>query len=134
MMSLKEVGEWWGELQEDFRRLRQNHQDYLREFYGPSAEKQMKSAEFLVYKQHLIRYLEDFVQDLQSSAAQIGALLESFSEEQVHRILTLVHKSALEVPRPRWGPGLFLAAGTLAAGAGRVEFADGVVYRERFHG
>src|SRR5699024_7880493 len=94
-MSLKEVGEWWRELQEDFRRLRQNHQDYLREFYGPSAEKQMKSAEFLVYKQHLIRYLEDFVQDLQSSAAQIGALLESFSEEQVHRILTLVHKSAL---------------------------------------
>ena len=29
-MSLKEVGEWWEELQEDFRRLRQNHQDYLR--------------------------------------------------------------------------------------------------------
>ena len=106
-MSLKEVGEWWGELQEDFRRLRQNHQDYLREFYGPSAEKQMKSAEFLVYKQHLIRYLEDFVQDLQSSAAQIGALLESFSEEQVHRILTLVHKSALEVPRPHGDQGSF---------------------------
>ena len=32
-MSLKQVGEWWQELQEDFRRLRQNHQDYLREFY-----------------------------------------------------------------------------------------------------
>lgn len=67
----------------------------------------MKSAEFLVYKQHLIRYLEDFVQDLQSSAAQIGALLESFSEEQVHRILTLVHKSALEVPRPHGDQGSF---------------------------
>ena len=99
-MSLKDIGEWWQELQEDFRRLRQDHQDYLREFYGPGAERQMKSEEFIAYKQHLIRYLEDFIQDLQSSAAQIGALLESFSEEQVSRILDLVHKSALEIPRP----------------------------------
>ena len=92
-MSLKEIGEWWQELQEDFRRLRQNHQDYLREFYGPNAEKQMKSAEFIAYKQHLIHYLEDFIQDLQSSAAQIGALLESFTGEQVNRILALVHQA-----------------------------------------
>ena len=99
-MTLKDVGEWWQELQEDFRRLRQSHQDYLREFYGPGAEKQMKSAEFIAYKQHLIRYLEDFIQDLQSSAAQIGALLESFSGDRVERILELVHQSALAIPRP----------------------------------
>ena len=99
-MSLKDVGEWWQELQEDFRRLRQNHQDYLREFYGPSAEKQMRSAEFIAYKQHLIRYLEDFIQDLQSSATQISAQLEAFTEEQIDRILTLVYQSALEIPRP----------------------------------
>ena len=49
---------------------------------------------------HLIHYLEDFIQDLQSSAAQIGALLESFTGDQVNRILTLVHQSALEIPRP----------------------------------
>ena len=99
-ISLKDVGEWWQELQEDFRRLRQNHQDYLREFYGPNAEKQMKSAEFIAYKQHLIRYLEDFIQDLQSSATQIGAQLEAFTDDQIDRILTLVHQSALEIPRP----------------------------------
>lgn len=99
-MSSKDVGEWWQELQEDFRRLRQNHQDYLREFYGPSAEKQMRSAEFIAYKQHLIHYLEEFIQDLQSSSTQIGAKLESFSDDQVERILSLVHQSALEIPRP----------------------------------
>lgn len=100
-MSLKDIGEWWQELQEDFRRLRQNHQDYLREFYGPNAEKQMKSAEFIAYKQHLIRYLEDFIQDLQRSAAQIGAQLEAFTADQVNRILTLVHQSELAIPHPR---------------------------------
>lgn len=100
-MSLKHVGEWWQELQEDFRRLMQNHQDYLREFYGPGAERQMKSAEFIAYKNHLIRYLEEFIQDLQSSAAQIGAQLDALTGDRVDHILDLVHQSALEIPRPR---------------------------------
>ena len=99
-MSLKQVGEWWQELQEDFRRLRQNHQDYLREFYGPGAERQMKSAQFIAYKNHLIHYLEEFIQELQSSASQIGAQLDTFTEERVEHILNLVHQSALEIPRP----------------------------------
>lgn len=28
----KEINEWWNNLQEDFKRLNQNYQDYLREF------------------------------------------------------------------------------------------------------
>ena len=35
----KEINEWWNNLQEDFRRLNQNYQDYLREFYSGRAEK-----------------------------------------------------------------------------------------------
>ena len=53
-MSLKDIGDWWQDLQEDFSRLSQSYQDYLREFYGPSAEKYMKSEDFIVYKRHLI--------------------------------------------------------------------------------
>jgi len=47
-MSLKDVGDWWQDLQEDFSRLSQSYQDYLREFYGPSAEKYMRSEDFIV--------------------------------------------------------------------------------------
>ena len=87
-MSLKEIGEWWQELQEDFRRLRQNHQDYLREFYGPNAEKQMKSAEFIAYKQHLIHYLEDFIQD-----EEAGVPVDEAGRELLRRELANVLKS-----------------------------------------
>jgi uncharacterized protein (TIGR02677 family) len=100
-MSLKEVGAWWQDLQEDFNHLSQKHQDYLREFYDPSAEKHMKSSAFISHKQNLIRYLEDFIQDLQSSSTQIGAQLEALSPEQTEHILSLVHRSELEVPRPQ---------------------------------
>ncbi len=100
-LPLREVNAWWQDLQEDFQRLSQNHQDFLREFYGPGMEMQMKSVDFIVYKQNLVRYLEDFIQDLQHSAAQIGAQLERFSQEQVAHILDLVRRSELEIPRPQ---------------------------------
>ena len=100
-LPLREVHTWWQDLQEDFQRLSQNHQDYLREFYGPGMEMQMKSVDFILYKQHLVRYLEDFIQDLQRSCAQIGAQLERFSPKQTAHILDLVQRSELEVPRPQ---------------------------------
>ncbi|MCM1233762.1 MAG: DUF2397 domain-containing protein, partial [Ruminococcus flavefaciens] len=62
---------------------------------------QMKSVDFIVYKQSLIRYLEEFIQELQHSAAQIGAQLERFSPKQVAHILDLVRRSELEIPRPQ---------------------------------
>ena len=110
----KEIGEWWQDLQEDFSRLSQSYQDYLRDFYGPSAEKYMRSEDFLAYKKHLISYLEDFVQDLQHSAAQIGAPLEAIPPATAERILELVTKSELEIPRavsekkPNWQEDLRL--------------------------
>lgn len=100
-MPLREVNAWWQDIQEDFQRLSQNHQDFLREFYGPGMEMQMKSVDFIVYKQNLVRYLEDFIQDLQHSAAQIGAQLEQFSPAQVTHILELVQRSEQEIPRPQ---------------------------------
>ena len=72
-LSLREVHAWWEDLQVDF----------------------------IAYKQHLVRYLEDFIQDLQRSAAQIGAQLERFSAEQTARILDLVRRSELKIPRPQ---------------------------------
>lgn len=99
-MSLKEVGIWWQDLQEDFQRMSQNYQDYLREFYGSNADRQMKSTDFLAYKQHLIRYLQEFIQELQSSSAQIGAQLDVITPARTEHLLSLVHRSELEIPRP----------------------------------
>ena len=36
--SLKEVNEWWNLLQEDFKRLNQNYQDYMRDLNSVKAE------------------------------------------------------------------------------------------------
>lgn len=101
-MELSDVQSWWRDIQGDFQRLSQNYQDYLREFYGPGMEKRMNAEEFVAYKHHLIHYLEGYIQDLQHSAAQIGAQLDAYSPEQIAQMLDLVTHSELEVvPHPK---------------------------------
>ena len=52
--TIKEINEWWHNLQEDFRSLNQNYQDYLREFYSSKGEKILKSVEFMLHKDKFI--------------------------------------------------------------------------------
>ena len=52
--SMKEINEWWSNLQDDFKRLNRNYQDYLREFYSGRADKLLKSVEFIVHKDRFI--------------------------------------------------------------------------------
>lgn len=73
--GLKEVNEWWNLLQEDFKRLNQNYQDYLRDFYSGKTEHLMKSVEFVLHKDKFIKYLTDFVQELQHHSKRIEQIL-----------------------------------------------------------
>ena len=97
--SLKEVNEWWRNLQEDFRRLNQNSKDYLREFYAGKSEKLLQSIEFILHKDRVISYLREFIQELQRYSGQISNLLDERSEQIEERILERVVVSELEIPR-----------------------------------
>lgn len=98
--SIKKINEWWRNLQEDFKRLNRNYQDYLREFYSGDSDKMLKSIEFIQHKDLFITYLKDFIQDLQIHSARIESLLKKVSETTEKRILELVIKSEMEIPRP----------------------------------
>ncbi len=98
-MPLKQVNEWWHNLQEDFRRLNQNYQDYLREFYSGNADKLLKSVEFILHKDRLITYLKDFVKELQVNSAMIETAIKKISDESGKIVLSRVVQSELEIPR-----------------------------------
>ena len=89
--ELRTVNEWWQTLQEDFKRLNQNYQDYLRDFYSGKTEKLMKSVEFMVHKDKFIKYLNEFVQELQRHSKRMEQLLEK-------KILERVVESELDIP------------------------------------
>ena len=96
--SLKEVNEWWSLLQEDFKRLNQNYQDYLRDFYSGKTDHLMKSVEFVIHKDKFIQYLTDFVQELQHHSRRIEQILVKCIPIVEEKILERVVQSELDIP------------------------------------
>lgn len=96
--GLKEVNEWWSLLQEDFKRLNQNYQDYLRDFYSGKTDHLMKSVEFVLHKDKFIQYLNEFVQELQRHSRRIEQLLVACSPLIEDCLLEKVIQSELDIP------------------------------------
>lgn len=96
--ELRQVNEWWQTLQEDFKRLNQNYQDYLRDFYSGKTEKLMKSVEFMVHKDKFIKYLNEFVQELQRHSKRMEQLLEKHTKLMENVVLEKVVQSELDIP------------------------------------
>uniref|UniRef100_UPI0040572377 TIGR02677 family protein n=1 Tax=Agathobacter sp. TaxID=2021311 RepID=UPI0040572377 len=96
--SLKEINEWWSMLQEDFKRLNQNYQDYLRDFYSGKTEHLMKSVEFVLHKDKFIKYLTDFVQELQHHSKRIEQILIRQIPAIETVILEKVIQSEMDIP------------------------------------
>lgn len=95
--SLADIHLWWDDLQSDFKRLNQNYQDYIRTFYSPNTDKFMKSMDFIIYKDNLIKYLREFVKELQRNTPYIESFLKSLPEERVVSILnsTIEYESSI---------------------------------------
>lgn len=96
--GLKEVNEWWNLLQEDFKRLNQNYQDYLRDFYSGKTEHLMKSVEFVLHKDKFIKYLKDFVQELQHHSKRIERILAQEMPVIEEIVLEKVIQSERDIP------------------------------------
>ncbi len=95
---LREINEWWHNLQEDFKRLNQNYQDYLREFYSGRNEKVMKSVEFIQRKDLFITYLNDFIRELQDKETLISGSLRDVEPLIAGGLLDKVIESELNIP------------------------------------
>lgn len=90
---------WWNDLNNDFIRLNQNYQDYIRDLNSVKAEEMMKSKSFLVFKDRLMEYLRNFVKSLQTNSSVIESLLRDFTEDKLHVILKKVVEYELSIPR-----------------------------------
>ena len=90
---------WWNDLNNDFIRLNQNYQDYMRELNSVKAEELMKTKEFLLFKDRLIEYLRSFVKSLQVNATSIEQKIRTVKQETIENILKRVTAYELEIPR-----------------------------------
>ncbi len=90
---------WWQGLENDFVRLNQNYQDYMRALNSARAEELMRTQEFLVFKNHLIEYLRTFVKALQQNASMIEATIRNADSAQIEQILEKIVEYEMNIPR-----------------------------------
>ncbi|MBC2580033.1 TIGR02677 family protein [Clostridium sp. DJ247] len=95
----REVGSWWSSLNNDFKRLNQNYQDYIRDLYSLKAEEMMKTREFLVFKDKFIDYLRDFIKGLQYNSNAIEYILKQLEHSTVETVLEKAFAYEKSIPR-----------------------------------
>lgn len=95
----KALGGWWSQLTNDFQRLNQNYQDYIRDWNSLKAEELMKTKSFIIYKEKLIEYLRDFIKELQKHAGEIGRIFLDMNEEYIEVLCNRICDYEMEIPR-----------------------------------
>ncbi len=94
-----EVYTWWTDLNNDFVRLNQNYQDYIRDLNSIRAEEMMYTKEFLVFKDRLIEYLRNFVKGLQRNVGVIEERLRQLDPKVREKVFEKVIEYELLIPR-----------------------------------
>ena len=90
---------WWNDLNNDFIRLNQNYQDYIRDLNSVKAEEMMRTRQFLVFKDKLVEYLRNFIKGLQKNVGVIEETLRMLDPELQMRVLDLVNDYEMSIPR-----------------------------------
>ena len=101
-MSEKDNGEvysWWNDLNNNFIRLNQNYQDYIRDLNSVKAEEMMRTKEFLVFKDKLVDYLRNFIKGLQRNVGVIEEHLRFLEQDVLEKVLNKVNAYELSIPR-----------------------------------
>lgn len=95
----EKVYSWWNDLNNDFIRLNQNYQDYMRELNSLKAEELMQTKAFLLYKDRLVEYLRSFVKSLQLNVGMIEEHIRRIGKETLQVIFEKVLSYEMNIPR-----------------------------------
>lgn len=98
-LSPEEAIELWTTLYDAFKRLHENAADYIASLQTAKAEEMMVAESFLVFKDRLTNYLQNFIQALQRSAYKIEGNLENISTGVRDMFLEQVATAELNKPR-----------------------------------
>lgn len=97
--NLKNVYEWWSNLQIDFQRINQNYSDYMHAFYSVSGEKMLRSIDFIQHKDKFVDYLRDFIRILQKYSVIIEKRLTGINDGTREELLNKILLSEIDQPR-----------------------------------
>lgn len=93
-----EASELWNSLNDDFTKLNQNYQDFLKKFNEPKSEELLQSVLFLQFKSEIIKYLREFVKGYQKNIHYIKGSISKVSDNNIEEFLTKLNSHYKKTP------------------------------------
>ncbi len=97
-LSLEEVNEVWNNINDDFTKLNQNYQDFLKKFNEEKSEELMQSVLFLQFKRDIVKYLREFVKGYQKNICYIKDSIKKISNADINLFLKSIVEYLKKTP------------------------------------
>ncbi len=97
-LAEEESIEIWNNLNDDFTKLNQNYQDFLKKFNEPKSEELLQSVLFLQFKSEIIKYLREFVRGYQKNIYYIKDSISKVSANDIEQFLNLLNEHYQKTP------------------------------------
>lgn len=86
-LELDDVSELWNNISEDFTKLNQNYQDFLKKFNDQKSEELMQSVLFLQFKRDIVKYLREFIRGYQNNIYYIRNSINKITYDNINVFL-----------------------------------------------
>lgn len=93
-----EVNDLWNNLNDDFTKLNQNYQDFLKRFNEPKSEELLQSVLFLKFKSDMVKYLREFVRGYQRNVYLIKDSISKINGELIEEFLNKINAYYKKTP------------------------------------
>ncbi len=96
--SEKEIYEWWNELKSSFKTLSNNYTNFISQFSSEKINEILKIEEFLIFKEKFLKYLNDFIKDIQLNYSDIADILKNEIVVEQDNFLEIVYEYEMSIP------------------------------------
>lgn len=93
------IYELWIDLNNDFKNLNEQYQDFLKQFHEAKTEELLKSEAFLMFKNSMINYINNFISSYIKSASAIRNNLLEIDEGKVKYLMDSLISHQKKAPK-----------------------------------
>lgn len=97
-LTEEDINDLWKNLNDDFTRLNQNYQDFLKKFNEPKSEELLQSVLFLRFKSEIIKYLREFIKGYQKNIHYIKNSISKIDENLQEEFLNKLNNYYKKTP------------------------------------
>ena len=97
-LSDEDTNEIWNNLNDDFTKLNQNYQDFLKKFNEPKSAELLQSVLFLQFKNEIIKYLREFVKGYQKNVYHIKNSISKIEPNAIEEFLNKLNNHHKKTP------------------------------------